>query len=106
MIELLYGAKNFSLIAGKEIREGRAVAFRFGGWRRPWVYRALAIYAEHDQFSRIGSPSRRLTLGLAWRVLLAPSLFGLVEQARSSGMGVVVRDTGKTLEVRLEPSNP
>lgn len=106
MIELLYGAKNFSLIADKEIREGRAVAFRFSGWRRPWIYKVLAMYAEHDRLSRTGSVPRNLAFGLAWRVLLAPTLFGLVHQARSSGMGLIVRDTGKTLEVRLEPSNP
>lgn len=105
MVELLYGAKNFSLIADKEIREGRAVAFRFSGWRRPWIYRVLAMYAEHDRLSRAGSPPSNLSLGLAWRVLLAPSLFGLIQQARSSGMDLIVRDTGKTLEVRLEPSN-
>ena len=105
MVELLYGAKNFSTIADKEIREGRAIAFRFTGWRRPWVYRALAMYAEHDQVSRTGSPPRKLSLALAWRVLFAPTLFGLIHQARSNGMGLLVRDTGTSLEVRLEPSN-
>jgi hypothetical protein len=105
MVELLYGAKNFSAIADKEIREGRAIAFRFTGWRRPWVYRALAMYAEHDRVSRAGSAPRKLSLGLAWRVLLAPTLFGLIQQARSNGMGLLVRDTGTSLEVRLEPSN-
>ena len=106
MIELLYGAENFSLIAGKEIREGRAVAFRFSGWRRPWIYRALVMYAAYDRLSHTGSAEPNLSLRLAWRVLLAPTLFGLIQQARSSGMGLIVRDTGKTLEVRLEPSNP
>jgi hypothetical protein len=106
MVELLYSAKNFSVIADKEIREGRAVAFRFTGWRRPWVYRALAMYAEHDRLSRTDSAPRKLSLGLAWRVLLAPPLFGLIHLARSSGMGLVVQDTGRSLEVRLEPSNP
>jgi hypothetical protein len=106
MVELLYGAKNFSVIADKEIREGRAVAFRFTGWRRPWVYRALAMYAEHDQLSRTDLAPRKLSLGLALRVLLAPSLFGLIEQARSSGMSLLVRDAGTFLEVRLERSNP
>jgi hypothetical protein len=106
MVELLYGAKNFTQIADKEIREGRAVAFRFSGWRRPFIYRILAMYAEHDRLSHVGGAPRSLSLGLAWRVLLAPSLFGLIHQARSSGMGLVVRDTGKSLEVRLEPSNP
>ena len=105
MVELLYGAKNFSVIADKEIREGRAIAFRFTGWRRPWVYRALAMYAEYDQVAGKGSPPRKLSLALAWRVLFAPTLFGLVHQARSSGMGVLVRDAGTSLEVRLEPSN-
>jgi hypothetical protein len=105
MVELLYGAKNFSAIADNEIREGRAVSFRFTGWRRPWVYRALAMYAEHDRVSHTGSAPRKLSLGLAWRVLLAPTLFGLIHQARSNGMGLLVRDTGTSLEVRLEPSN-
>src|SRR5262245_14714067 len=103
MIELLYGAKNFSAIADKEIREGRAISFRFTGWRRPWVYRALAMYAEHDNVSRAGSVPRKLSFALAWRVLLAPTLFGLIHQARSNGMGLLVRDTGTSLEVRLEP---
>src|SRR5438094_2560044 len=102
MVELLYGAKNFTEIADKEIREGRAVAFRFSGWRRPFIYRILAMYAKHDRLSQVGGTRRSLSLGLAWRVLLAPSLFGLIHQARSSGMGLVVRDTGKSLEVRLE----
>jgi len=105
MVELLYGAKNFSVIADKETRAGRAVAFRFTGWRRPWVYRALAIYAEHDRASRTGAAPRKLSLALAWRVLFALSLFGLVHQARSNGLGLLVRDTGTSLEVRLEPSN-
>lgn len=105
MIELLYGAKNFAAVADKEIREGRAVAFRFAGWRRPWVYRALTMYAAHDQVARTGSPPRKLSLALAWRVLFAPTLFGLIHQARSNGMGVLVRDAGTSLEVRLEPSN-
>jgi hypothetical protein len=105
MIELLYGAKNFGAIADKEIREGRAIAFRFTGWRRPWVYRALAMYAEYDEVSRTGSPPRKLSLALAWRVFFAPTLFGLIQQARSNGMGLLVRDTGTSLEVRLEPSN-
>jgi hypothetical protein len=105
MIELLYGAKNFSAIADKEIREGRAIAFRFTGWRRPWVYRALAMYAEHDQALGAGSAPRKLSLALAWRVLLAPTLCGLIHQARSNGMGLLVRDAGTSLEVRLEPSN-
>lgn len=106
MVELLYGAKNFSIIADKEIREGRAVALRLTGWRRPWIYRALALYAEHDQLSLTNSTPRKLSLGLTWRVLLAPSLFGLIEQARSSRMSLLVRNTGISLEVRLEPSNP
>ena len=63
------------------------------------------MYAEHDRVARTGSAPRKLSLGLAWRVLFAPTLFGLVQQARSNGMGLVVRDTGTSLEVRLEPSN-
>ena len=105
MVELLYGANDFARIADREIREGRAVSLRFHGWRRPFVYRLLARYAEYDRFSQQGTPPRRLSLGLAWRILLAPTLFGLVHQARSSGMGLTVRDTGTSLEVRLEPSN-
>ena len=106
MIELLYSTKDFAKIADREIREGRAFAVRFNGWRRPFVYRLLSLYAEHDRLSQRGSAPRSLSLGLAWRILLAPTLFGLIHQARSSGMGLVVRDTGISLEVRLEPSNP
>ena len=106
MVELLYGASDFARIADREIREGRAVSLRFHGWRRPFVYRLLARYAEYDRLSQRGAPPRRVSLELAWRILLAPTLFGLVHQARSSGMGLVVRDTGTSLEVRLEPSNP
>lgn len=105
MVELLYGANDFAQIADREIRQGRAVSLRFHGWRRPFVYRLLARYAEYDRLSQLGRPPRRLSLGLAWRVLLAPTLFGLVHQARSAGMGLTVRDTGTSLEVRLEPSN-
>jgi len=105
MVELLYGANDFARIADREIREGRAVSLRFHGWRRPFVHRLLARYAEYDRLSQRGTPPRPVSLGLAWRILLAPTLFGLVHQARSSGMGLVVRDTGTTLEVRLEPSN-
>jgi hypothetical protein len=105
MVELLYGANDFAKIAGREIREGRAVSLRFHSWRRPFIYRLLARYAEYDLFSQHGTPPRRLSLGLAWRILLAPTLFGLVHQARSSGMGLTVRDAGTSLEVRLEPSN-
>ena len=105
MVELLYGANEFARIADREIREGRAVSLRFQGWRRPFVYRLLARYAEYDRLSQLGTPPRRLSLGLAWRILLAPTLFGLVHQARSSGMGLTVRESGKSLEVRLEPSN-
>jgi hypothetical protein len=64
------------------------------------------MYAEHDQLSRTDLAPRKLSLGLALRVLLAPSLFGLIEQARSSGMSLLVRDAGTFLEVRLERSNP
>src|SRR6266581_4718464 len=106
MVELLYGTKNFARIADEEIREGRAVAVRVHGWRRPFIYRLLSLYAEYDRVSRHGPAPKDLSLGLAWRILLAPALFGLVHQARSSGMGLVVRDTAKSLEVRLEPSNP
>jgi len=63
------------------------------------------MYAEHDQVFRTGSAPRKLSLALAWRVLFAPTLFGLIHQARSNGMGLLVRDTGTSLEVRLEPSN-
>lgn len=105
MVELLYGANDFAQIADREIRGGRAISLRFNGWRRPFVYRLLARYAEYDALSQHGTPPRRLSLGLAWRILLAPTLFGLVHQARSSGMGLTVRDTGISLEVRLEPSN-
>src|SRR5882762_7907231 len=106
MVELLYGANDFARITDREIREGRAVSLRFHGWRRPFVHRLLARYAEYDRLSQRGTPPRPVSLGLAWRILLAPTLFGLVHQARSSGMGLVVRDTGTSLEVRLEPSNP
>lgn len=106
MVELLYGASDFARIADREIREGRAVSLRFHGWRRPFVYRLLARYAEYDRLSQRGTARRSASLGLAWRILLAPTLFGLVHQARSSGMGLIVRDTGTSLEVRLEPSNP
>jgi len=105
MVELLYGAKNFTRIADKEIRAGRAVAFIYTGWRRPFIFRILSMYAEHDRLSRGKYVPRSLSLGLAWRVLLAPSLFGLITQARLSGMSVIVRDTGESLEVRLEPSS-
>ena len=105
MVELLYGASDFARIADREIREGRAVALQFHGWRRPFVYRLLARYAEYDRLSKLGAPPRRLSFGLGWRILLAPTLFGLVHQARSSGMGLTVRDAGTSLEVRLEPSN-
>ena len=105
MVELLYGTKNFARIADEEIREGRPVAVRVHGWRRPFIYRLLSLYAEHDRLSRKGSAPRNLSLTLAWRIFLVPTLFGLIHQARSSGMGLLVRDTGKSLEVRLEPSN-
>src|SRR5437773_12126799 len=103
VVELLFGTSDFARIADREIREGRAVSLRFHGWRRPFVYRLLARYAEYDRLSQRGTPPRRVSLGLAWRILLAPTLFGLVHQARSLGVGLVVRDTGTTLEVRLEP---
>src|SRR5262249_61779049 len=98
--------KGLARIAEVEIREGRAVAVRVHGWRRPFIYRLLSLYAEHDQLSRQARAPKNLSLGLAWRILLAPTLFGLIHQARSSGMGLVVHDTGTSLEVRLEPSNP
>jgi hypothetical protein len=82
MIELLYGASDFARIADREIREGRAVSLRFHGWRRPFVYRLLARYAEYDRLSQRGTAPRSASLGLAWRILLAPTLFGLVHQAR------------------------
>jgi len=105
MVELLYGTRNFARIADEEIREGRPLAVRVHGWRRPFVYRILARYAEYDRAAQRGRVPRKLSLATAWSVLLAPTLFGLIHQARSSGMGLVVRDTGKSLEVRLEPSN-
>src|SRR5690242_8067480 len=105
MVELLYGTKNFARIADEEIRGGRAISVRVHRWRRPFIYRLLSMYAEFDRVSRDGQAPRSLSLGLAWRVLFAPTLFGLIHQARSSGMGLLVRDTGKSLEVRLEPSN-
>ncbi len=104
MIELLYGADNFAKIADGEIRAGRGFAMRFEGWRRRFVYSALAMYAEFDRVPTGGAVPKRLGLALAWRVLFAPTLFGLIHQGRSAGMAVIVRDTGKSLEVRLEPS--
>jgi len=106
MVELLYGANDFARVADREIREGRPVALIFSGWRRPFIYRAISLYAQHDRLSQTAGAPRRLSLSVAWRILLAPALFGLIHQARSSGMALVVRDTGQNLAVRFEPSNP
>jgi hypothetical protein len=100
MIELLYGAKNFVGIADKEIREGRPVAIRVTGWRKGFIYRTLALYAEFDR--KAGAMSKKMSLSLALRIMFTPSLMGLCYQARSSGMGIVIRDQGSSLEVRFE----
>jgi len=102
MIELLYGTKDFAQLAEKEIRDGRPVAVRVVGWRKSFIYRTLSLYAEYDRVSRTGSMPRSLPLGLAWRTMLAPSLMGLCHQARSSGMEIVIRGQGISLEVRFE----
>jgi hypothetical protein len=100
MIELLYGAKNFVRVVDKEIREGRPVAIRVTGWRKGFIYRTLALYAEFDP--RAGAMSKKMSLKLALRIMLAPSLIGLCHQARSSGMEIVMRDRGSSLEVRFQ----
>jgi len=106
MVELLYGAKDYARIAESEIRQGRPVALVFNGWRRPFVHRAISMYADFDQLHRATGAPRRLSLGVVWRILVAPVLFGLIHQARSSGMSILVRDSGQNLAVRFEPSNP
>lgn len=100
MIELMYGAANFARVADKEIREGRPVAIRVTGWRKAFIYRTLALYAEFDR--KADSMPKKTSLGLALRIMLTPSLMGLCHQARSSGMGLVVKDHGSSLEVRFE----
>ena len=106
MVELLYGAKKWVNIADGEIRQGRPVAVIFHGWRRRFVYRAISMYAEYDRLTPNKGAPRRLGLGVAWRIMVAPQLFGLVLQARESNMTVVARDTGQNLAIRFEPSNP
>jgi hypothetical protein len=104
MIELLYGVKDFVRLADKEIREGRPVAVRVVGWRKGFIYRTLALYAEYDR--RAGAVPKKMSLNLALRIMFAPSLMGLCDQARSSGMKIVIRDQGSSLEVRFEkPEN-
>jgi len=97
MVELLYGAKDYARIAESEIRQGRPVALVFNGWRRPFVHRAISMYADFDQLHRATGAPRRLSLGVVWRILVAPVLFGLIHQARSSGMSILVRDSGQNL---------
>src|SRR5262249_15869778 len=98
MIELMYGAKDFARIAGKEIREGRPVAIRGIGWRKGFIYRTLALYADFDR--RPGSMPKKTSVGLALRVMLVPQFMGLCHLARSSGMEIVMRDQGSSLEVK------
>ena len=100
MIELMYGAQDFARVADKEIREGRPVAIRVTGWRKGFIYRTLALYAEFDR--KPGAMPKKTSLGLALRVMLAPQLMGLCHQARSSGMEIVMRDHGSSLEVRFQ----
>src|SRR5690242_9313500 len=100
MIELMYGAHDFARVADREIREGRPVAIRITGWRKGFIYRTLALYAQFDQ--RPGSMPKKTSLGLALRVLLVPQFMGICHQARSSGLEIVMRDHGTSLEVRFE----
>jgi hypothetical protein len=100
MIELMYGAKDFARVADREIREGRPVAIRVTGWRKGFIYRTLALYAEFDR--RHGSMQKKTSLGLALRVMLVPQFMGLCHQARSSGMEIVMRDHSSSLEVRFQ----
>jgi hypothetical protein len=100
MIELMYGAKDFARVADKEIREGRPVAIRVTGWRKAFVYRTLALYAEFDR--KTASMPKKTSLGLALRIMLVPQLMGLCHQARSSGMEILMRDHGSSLEVRFQ----
>lgn len=100
MIELMYGAKDFVRMADKEIQEGRPVAIRVTGRRKAFIYRTLALYTQFDR--KAGSMPKSASLGLALRVLLVPQFMGLCHQARSSGMEIVVRDHGSSLEVRFQ----
>jgi hypothetical protein len=100
MIELMYGANDFARVADKEIREGRPVAIRVTGWRKTFIYRTLALYAKFDRGA--GSMPKKTSLALALRIMLAPQLMGLCHQARSSGMEIVMRDHGSSLEVRFQ----
>ena len=100
MIELMYGAKDFARIVDREIAEGRTVAIRVTGWRRAVIYRTLALYAELDR--KAGSMRKSASLGLALRVLFVPQFMGLCDQARSSGMEILVRNHGTSLEVRFQ----
>src|SRR5258706_14624493 len=98
MIELIYGAKNFDRIAWKEIDEGRPVTIRVTGVRKPFVYRILALYAEYDRESRSGRNRRDLLFAFGWRSIFVPSLLGIVNHARLSGMSLTMKDQGSTLE--------
>jgi hypothetical protein len=100
MIELLYGSKDFAHVADKEIREGRAVAIRVTGWRKRFIYRTLALYAEFDR--NRGAMPKKTSLALALRIMLTPSLMGLCDIARSTGMEIVMRDHVSSLEVRFQ----
>jgi|SRR5712664_4606844 len=100
MIELMYGAKNFARVADKEIRESRPVAIRVVGWRKGFIYRTLALYAQYDR--KAGAVPKKMSLNLALRIMLAPQFMGLCHQARSAGMEIVMRDHGSSLEVRFE----
>lgn len=100
MIELMYGANDFARVADKEIREGRSVAIRVTGWRKGFIYRTLALYAEFDR--RHDSIPKKTSLGLALRVMFVPQFMGLCHQARASGMEIMMRDHGSSLEVRFQ----
>ena len=88
------------IVADKEIREGRPVAVRVTGWRKAFIYRTLALYAESDR--KAGAMPKKTSLGLALRIMLAPQLMGLCHQARSTGMEILMRDHGSSLEVRFQ----
>ena len=102
MLELLYGAKGSAGVAWNEISEGREVALHVTGWRKNTVYRLISSYADYAEHSKKGRIQKRGAGRFLWQMIFAPSIVGLCEHARESGLTVSVKDKGSTLEVRFE----
>ncbi len=102
MIELSYRTKGSVGKAWTEIEAGNEVVLKVTGWRKKAVYRVFKLYVLYLELSQKGRAPISLGVRIAWQSLLAPSIIGLCEHARRSGLTTSMEGDGNLLEVRFK----